>query len=87
MTNNDNLQLIAEKIEEQAKSLRELRFLPQGVALIELLEELHDIVLTGLVNVPGDQIHRVSEYQGKYKVIHLLLQRITEDEDASDESR
>jgi len=66
-------------IEEQKESLAQLKFFPAGTALIDLLQVLHDSILTQLVNVPGNLVFKVSELQGKYKIINLLLQRIMEE--------
>ena len=86
MTNLENIQEIVNELEsDKHDQLAQLKYFPSGVALIELLQELSDIALRGLASCPADQIHRVAEVQGRYRLINMLLERIMNgDEDAKD---
>ena len=85
MTNLENIQEIVTELEsEKHDELSQLKYFPSGRALIELLQNLSDIALRGMVNSPADQVHKVAESQGRYRLINMLLERIIGDEDAED---
>jgi len=84
VTNNENMRDLVEEVEaKQHDSLEQLKFSASGQALIFLLQQLHDIVLKALLETPACEIHKVAEYQGKYRILNILLQRIEGDEDAT----
>ena len=82
MTNNESFVDLVEEFDEKKKSLTALRFSDGGQELIKLLQAHHDVILSGLLNTPADQIHSIAEWQGRYKIISVILGRILEDEDA-----
>jgi len=83
VTNLENIQEIANELESQKHDdLAQLKHFQSGRAMIELLQELSDIALRGMANCPADQVHRMAEVQGRYRLINMLLERIMGDEDA-----
>ena len=73
---------ISDLMDEEKKNLQALQGSESGQSLIRLLQEVHDIILTNLVNAEASEIHVVAELQGRYKIVQLLLERIMGDEDA-----
>lgn len=86
MTNNEDLVKLAEKLERRAELLRQLPQTAPGKALLEVLQEEHDVILTRLMATPANEVHKVADCQGRYHIINLLLNQILEDDNADEAS-
>lgn len=86
MTNNEDLVKFADKLEQRQELLHQLPHTAPGKALLELLQEEHDVILTRLLATPASEVHKVAECQGRYHIINLLLNQILEDSNANEAS-
>lgn len=78
--NEEEVDILAER----SQLVKELRLTNQGQALVDLLQEWHNVLLGELISADANDVGRTAKIQGKYEVIFILLNRIMEEEDATD---